>query len=55
MLPWCNFSCNFLMIGLNSRFWNFPVKFLVSYLSQEILIFFCNVQFLEKNETGFLE
>ena len=28
--PWCNFSCKFLIIGLNSGFWNFPVEFLVS-------------------------
>ena len=26
MLPWCNSSGKFLIIGLNSGFWNFPVK-----------------------------
>ena len=51
--PWCNFSCKFLIIGLNSGL-RFSCKVLSLYLSQEILIFSCKVLFLEKDGNGFL-
>ena len=50
---WCNFSCKFSIIGLNSRL-KFSCKVLSIYLSQEILIFSCKVQFLEKYGACFL-
>ena len=44
--PWCNFSCKFSIIGLNSGL-KFSCKVLSLYLRQEILIFSRKVLFLE--------
>ena len=46
--PWCNFACKFSIVGLNSRL-RFSCKVLGLYLRQEILIFACKVQVLEKD------
>ena len=51
--PWCNVSCKFSIIGLNSGL-GFSFKVLSFYLSQEILIFPCKALFLEKDGTCFL-
>ena len=49
---WCNFSCKFSIIALNSSL-KFSCKVLSLYLSQEILIFSCQMLFLEKDCTSF--
>ena len=52
--PWCNFSCKFSIIGLNSGL-KFSCKVLGLYLRQEILIFLCKVLFLEIGWFNFQE
>ena len=51
--PWCNFSCKFSIIGLNSGL-KFSCKVLSLYLRQ-ILIFSCKVLFLEMGWFNFQE
>ena len=53
LYSWCNFSYKFSTIGLNSCL-KFSSKVLSIYLSQEILIFSCKVQFLDKYGACFL-
>ena len=43
--PWCNFSCKFSILGLNSGL-KFFCKVPSLYLRQEILMFSCKVLFL---------
>ena len=52
--PWCNFSCKFSIIGLNSGL-KFFCKVPSLYLRQEILIFSCKVLFLEIGWFNFQE
>ena len=49
---WWSFSYKFSIIGLNSRL-KFSCKVLSLYLSQGILIFPCNVHFLENDGACF--
>ena len=51
--PWCNFSCKFSIIGLNSGL-KFSCKVLSLYLRQ-ILIFSCKVLLLEMGWFNFQE
>ena len=53
-LPLCNFSCKFLIIGFKKVLvLKISCKGLSLYLSQEILIFSCKVEYLEIDETCF--
>ena len=52
--PWCNFSCKFSIIGLNSDL-NFSCKVLSLHLRQEIFMFSCKVLFLEIGWFNFQE
>ena len=52
--PWCNFSCKFSIIGLNSGL-KFSCKVLSLYLRQEIFKFSCKVLFLEIGGFNFQE
>ena len=51
-LPWCNISCKFLIIGLNSGL-RFSCKALSLYLRKGILKSSCKVLFLKKDEIRF--
>ena len=52
--PWCNFSCKFSIIGLNSGL-KFSCKVLSFYLRQEVLIFSSKLLFLEIGWFNFQE